>query len=131
MATLRLRDNFAGNSWETGVAPLIQKRGERERVKEERKWKEGREEGEGGEKRQMSPRNRGARSDDKRFCKRKRVRKRPIRDIRFDRYQNFFDNSSKLDKRRPSGYQGRTPSVLRIKRNDGEAIGSKRLKWFY
>lgn len=32
-------------------------------------------------------------------------KKRPIGDIRFDRYQNFFDNSSKLDKRRRSGYQ--------------------------
>lgn len=39
MATLRLRDNFAGSSWETGVAPLIQKRGERKKVKEERKRK--------------------------------------------------------------------------------------------
>lgn len=57
MATLRLRDNFVGNSWETGVAPLVQKREERERAKKEKKerakgWK--------WEGRQMSARNRGA-----------------------------------------------------------------------
>lgn len=57
MATLRLRDNFAGNSWETGVAPLIQKREERERAKEEKK---GRAKGWKWEGRQMSARNKGA-----------------------------------------------------------------------
>lgn len=49
---------------------------------------------------------------------------------------NSFNNSLKLDKRarrrwqRLSGYRNSYTKYV-IKRNDGEAIGSNRLKWFY
>lgn len=72
MATLRLRDNFAGEQLGNWRSPSdIEKRREREREK----VKKG---GRRGEERQMSGRIRGATSDDLANLW-KRVRKRPIR----------------------------------------------------
>lgn len=67
MATLRLRDNFAENSWESGIAPSIE-----EKDSEEKKYREEKRKGQ----RQMPAKNRRLRTLDDKFDERKHARKK-------------------------------------------------------
>lgn len=126
MATLRLRDNFAENSWESGIASGIEEKDGKERKK--RKKKVRRKSIEREREGQMPAKNRGLRisSTNGNACKKSQYASRQS-------LPNFFNNSLKLDKRAATvataeWILGSYIHQVRIKRNGGKAIGSNRTK---